>query len=253
LALKPVIEEAKEKFRAIIANHRLGNETAQITIGALSAEQAIGGSPSRQDFALLEGKEVMIEAQFKGSFGQAFTDQPRKFIGSLKDVLSLSLNTNNDRAIFVATLNAVTAHLGIITGVRHCHDEEPEKCGTEIAQYILREFGRIKVGIVGYQPAILENMVSSFGAHNVQCSDLNPKNIASHKFGVEIRDGRSENTKLIKWCDLLLGTSTAIVNNTFDDIREVAISQGKQLIMFGVTGAGVSVLLGLARLCFLAH
>lgn len=252
MALKPVLEEARERFHGIVAEHQLGGERVKVTIEPLSAKEAIG-APSRQDFALLEGKEVMIEARFKGSFGQAFTDQPHNFTGPLKNVLSLSLNTKDNRAIFVATLNSVTSHLGIVTGVRHCRDKEPEECGSQIAQNILTRFGRIKVGMVGYQPAILENLIRSFGVYNVRCSDLNPNNIGSLKFGSKIWDGRSENIKLIRWCDLLLATSSAIVNNTFDGIREEVISQGKQLIMFGVTGAGVSVLLGLDRVCFFAH
>ena len=252
MVLKPVLEEAKEKLQTIITDNGLTDELVQITIGPLSVKQAIG-TPSRQDYALLEGREVMVEAQFKGSFGQAFTDQPRDFTGLLKDVLSLSLNTNQDRAIFVATVNAVMAHLGIITGVRHCRDEEPEKCAPEIARYILNNYGQVKVGMVGYQPAILENLASSFGADNVRCTDLNRKNIGAPKFGAEIWDGRTETERLIAWCDLLLVTSSTMVNNTFDGIRPGAISQGRRLIVFGVTGAGVSALLGLERVCFQAH
>ena len=252
MALKPVLEEAKEKFQTIIANHRLSDEPVQIAIGTLSAKQAIG-SPSRQDYALLEGKEVMIEAQFKGSFGQAFTDKPHDFAGLLKDVISLSLNTNDNRAIFVAALNAVTAHLGMATKVRHCRDKEMEECAAQIAQYILTKFGRVRVGMVGYQPAILENLVLTFGADNVRCTDLNPKNIGSLKYEAEIWDGRTETEKFIKWCDLLLVTSSTITNSTFDGIRAEAVSQGKQLIIFGVTGAGVSALLDLERVCFSAH
>ncbi|MFC1893709.1 Rossmann-like domain-containing protein [Chloroflexota bacterium] len=252
MALKPVLEETKEKFKVIIANNRLGNESVQVTVGTLSAKQAIG-APNRQDFALLEGKEVMIEAQFQGSLGQAFTNQPHSFTGLLNDVLSLSLNTNNNRAIFVATVNAVASHLGMVTGVRHCRDEEPEKCGSQIAQYIETNFGRVKVGLIGLQPAILENLSLTFGANNVRCTDLNPKNVGSQKFGVEIWDGRTETANLTKWCNLLLVTSSTMVNNTFDAVREEAISQDTKLIVFGVTGAGVSTLLGLERVCFQAH
>jgi len=252
LAAKPVIEEVKEKFQALVAEHQMGEEPVQVTIGTLSTKQAIG-SPVRQDFPLLEGKEVMIEAQFKGSFGQAFTDKPHDFTGSLKDALALSLDINDNRAILIATLNAVMAHMGIVTGVRHCCDEEPEECAAQIAQHILINFGEIKVGLIGLQPAILENLVKVFGADNVCCTDLNPKNVGSQKFGAEIWDGRTETTRLISWCDLLLVTSSTIVNNTFDGIREETVSQGKRLIIFGVTGAGVSALLGLERVCFLAH
>jgi len=95
--------------------------------------------------------------------------------------------------------------------------------------------------------------MKGFGVHNVQCSDLSPKNIGSLKFGSEIWDGKKDNAKLIEWCDLLLVTSSAIVNNTFDEIRKGTLSQAKHLIMFGVTGAGVSALLDLERVCFQAH
>jgi uncharacterized protein (DUF4213/DUF364 family) len=250
--MKPIIEEVKEKFRKIIAEHQLGNESVEVTIGTLTASQAIG-SPVRQDFPLLEGREVMIEAEFKGSFGQAFTDRPHEFRGSLNDVVSLKLDTTEERAIFDATLNAVTAHLGLATGARHCHDEEPEECAAEIAQHLLTSYGKVKVGLVGYQPAILENLVGVFGADNVRCTDLNPGNIGTPKFGTEVWDGKTDTERLIKWCDVLLATSSSIVNGTFDGIKEEADARGKKMIIFGVTGAGVAALLGIERLCFYPH
>ncbi len=252
MAIKNTIDEAKGKFREIIAAHQLGNEPVQVTIGTLTAEQAIG-KPGRRDYALLEGKEVMIEARFKGSAGQAFTDRPHEFKGSLNEVIGLELENSEARAIFAATLNAVLAHLGTVTGVRHCRDEEPEKCAEEMAQYILTAHGKARVGQIGYQPAILENLVKVFGNGNVRCTDLNPRNIDTQKFGAEIWDGRSDTQRLIHWCDIVLATSSTIVNGTFDDISLKAAATGKKLIIFGVTGAGVSALLGLERLCFQPH
>ena len=87
----------------------------------------------------------------------------------------------------------------------------------------------------------------------MRCTDLNPKNVGSRKYGAEIWDGQTETKKLIRWCDLPLVTSSTMVNNTFDSIRAEAASQGKQIIIFGVTGAGISSLLGLDRVCFEAH
>jgi len=147
----------------------------------------------------------------------------------------------------------VAAHLNLVTKTRHCRDEEPEKCASQIAQHIMADSGKVKVGLIGLQPAILENLVLTFGTDIVRCTDLNPKNVGSTKYGAEIWDGRTDTERLIKWCDVLLATSSTIVNNTFDEIREIAISQGKRLIIFGVTGAGISALLGLERVCFQPH
>ncbi len=252
MATKPIIEELKEKLQEIVTKHRLGNEAVKITIGALSAKQAIG-SPSRQDFPLLHGREVMIEAQVLGSYGQAFTDMPRNFSGSLNEVLALALNTSDNRAFFIATLNAVTSYLKMATGTRHCHDEEPEECARQIARYIIDDAGKVKIGMIGLQPAILEKLVQTFGSNKVRCTDLNPSNVGSKKYGAEIWDGRTDTGKLIDWCDLLLVTASTINNNTFDEIKEKADSQGKRLIIFGVTGAGASALLGMERVCFKPH
>ncbi len=252
MAGRNVVRELKERFRELVENNGLGDEEVKVTVGALTPKQAIG-SPARRDFPLLHGREVMIEAQVLGSCGQAFTDSPRDFIGSLNDVIALEMDTNRNRAIFTATLNAVAAHLGIATGTRHCRNEEPEECGREIAKHIMGDSGRVKIGLVGLQPAILDNLVHTFGAEYVRCTDLNTENIGTKKYGVEIRDGMTDTGKMIEWCDIVLVTASAINNNTFDEIREKAEKERKRLIVFGVTGAAAAVLLGLERLCFRPH
>jgi len=250
--MSSIINQAKGKFKEITDAHGLGNEPVEVTIGTLTARQAIG-NPNRQDYPLLEGREVMIEARFKDSCGQAFTDRPHDFKGSLNDVLNLELDTNENRAIFDATLNAVMSHLGLVTGTRHCHDEEPEKCADEIARYLLDKFGKVKIGLIGLQPAILDNLVKAFGMENVHCTDLNPKNIGTRKYGAEIWNGKTDTEKLIDWCHVLLFTSSTIVNGTFDSIRAMAEAKGKRFMVFGVTGAGISYLFNLERLCFQPH
>jgi hypothetical protein len=250
--LKPVLEEAREKLAEIVAAHGLGEEAVRVEIGTLTSHQAIG-DPRRRDYPLLEGREVMVEAQFRGCAGQAFTDRPHAFAGSLNAVLGLDFNSNENRAVFVATLNAVMAHLGLATGTRHCRNEEPEECAAEIASYLKNNSGAASIGLIGLQPAILENLVATFGAANVRCTDLNTDNIGQLKYGAEIWDGRTQTDALIAWGDRLLVTSSALVNNTFDAIREGAAARGKRLVTFGVTGAGVAELLGMERVCFRAH
>jgi hypothetical protein len=252
LALIPIIQEIKEKFSALVEEHQLGGETVFVKIVQLSPEQAIGKT-ERDDFPILKGKEVVIEAQFRGSFGHAFTSQPGEFKGTLNDIQNLDLDTDRNRAAYICTLNAVMAYLGMATGTRHCRDDEPERCGAYISQNLLERFGKIKIGLVGLQPAILENLAKIFGVDNVRCTDLNPDNIGSHKFGVLIWDGATDNPKLVQWCDMVLITSSALVNDTFNDIRRDALSAGKYLISFGVTGAGICELLDIERICAFGH
>jgi len=87
----------------------------------------------------------------------------------------------------------------------------------------------------------------------VRCTDLNPDNIGSEKYGVEIWNGRKDTGRLIEKSDIVLATASTVNNNTFDEIYKKAQRLGKRLIVFGVTGAGAAALLGLERLCFLPH
>ena len=247
-----MLEKVHRELSRIAEQNALLQDHIRVAAGPLSPRQAIG-TPSRQDFPLLAGKEVIVEAEFRGSYGQAFTGQPRLYEGSLKDVLELPLSEAGNRAILLSTLNAVTSHLGMAERVRHCRDEEPEKCASEIAQELMNRFGKLNIGMIGYQPAILENLARTFGADHIKGTDLNPNNIGEKRFGVEIWDGNTDTSRLIDWSDLLLVTSSTLSNGTFDNIYEETKSKGKKMILFGITGAGVCALLNLERLCFYGH
>jgi uncharacterized protein (DUF4213/DUF364 family) len=247
-----IIQQAKDKFSELIQQHNLGSHRVQVTVKTLTPREAIG-SPSRQDFPILLGKEVIVEAQFDNSYGQAFTDQPQSFSGTIDQLLNLSLDNSSNRAIFIASLNAITSHLGIAKGVRHCKDEEPEKCARQIATDFKQRFGDKKIGLIGLQPAILQNLSQGFGAENVRCTDLNPDNVGSRKFGVEIWSGAKGTKKLIDWCGLLLVTSSALTNGTLEAILKAAAAAGKTTILFGITGSGVCALMGLERVCHYGH
>ncbi len=250
--MRPVLEEAREKLAELVAAGNLGEEEVQVSVGTLTTYEAIG-APQRRDYPLLEGREVLVEARFRGCAGQAFTDRPHDYTGSLNAILGLDLNISESRAVFIAALNAVMAHLGRASGTRHCRNEEPEVCAAEIARYLKDGSEGARVGLIGLQPAILESLVATFGAANVGCTDLNTNNIGQSRYGAEIWDGRTRTGELIAWADRLLVTSSSLVNNTFDAIREEAAARSKRLVVFGVTGAGVTALLGMERVCFQAH
>jgi hypothetical protein len=248
----PVLHNARDKLLDIITENDLNRETILVKIGQLTPEDAIGIT-QRKDFPILEGKEVIVEAGYRDSYGHAFTSYPRNFKGTLEEVISLDLNVSGNRAVFVSTLNAVTAELGFTSGSRHCRNDEPERCGVRLAEEMLNRFGTVKVGLVGLQPAILENLSLTFGSGNVRCTDLNPKNIGAEKYGVEIQDGKQATYQMIRWCRLVLVTSSTMVNGTFDDIRQEARKLKRKLIVFGVSGSGIASLLNIERICPYGH
>jgi len=242
------LENSKIQLAKIVMNHRLFDTHVSVLVKTLTPEEAIG-EPGRRDFPIILGKERVVEAELLGAKAHAFTDSPGEFMGNLKEVLNFRLTSNRERSIFVATLNAILKYLKLIEKTIHCKDEDPERCGKEIASQLLKQWGKVKVGIIGLNPVIAENLIETFGAKNVRITDLNKQNVNSFKFGVEVWDGNEMTEELVKQSDILLITGTTFVNGTFDHIMRCIRNHRKDYLIYGVTGAGVCRLMGLNRIC----
>ena len=68
--------------------------------------------------------EVMLQAEYKGCIGQAFTSSPAAFSGTLQEILDSDIeNDAYARALFIASLNAVMRYLGLADRTIHCKTE----------------------------------------------------------------------------------------------------------------------------------
>ncbi|MTI59883.1 MAG: hypothetical protein FH762_07825 [Firmicutes bacterium] len=248
-----ILAKACKEFERIIVENELWKQNVIITARGLSAKEVIG-NPERDDFPLQQGKEVMIQAEFNGSYGQAFTDHPGNFQGTLDDIMQLSLDNNYHRALLVAGMNAILRDLGLASRTVHCRDKEPRYCASETAAFIKRELSEIKrIGIIGYQPAIIEECSRIFSPQNLLVSDLDQKRIGRKKYGIEIWDGSKDNEKLINRADLILFTGSTVVNGTIDGILGIISFYLKPYFVFGNTISGIASMLGLPQFCFYGH
>jgi len=241
-----ILEKARKEF-IYACNKRSVDIDRAINVLPLSSHNAIGNAEG--DFAIKKGKEYVIEATFDNARGQAFTGKPRQWDGTLEEILSLDLSDVGNRGIFVAAMNAVLRFLGQATGTIHCRDEDPTNCGPEIARQIEARFGSRRFGIVGLQPAILQGLVKHFSPQAIRVVDLNPENIGTSKYGVEVWDGQTDLRRLARWAEVGMATGSSIVNGTIDDIIKCFQDEGKPLVFFGNTISGAVALLGLDRLC----
>lgn len=246
---QPVLNKVKSIFEEIVKEKDLLNNNVSVLVKTLTPEEAIG-QPGRRDFPIIEGKERIIEAEFSGTKAHVFTDSPGEFIGNIEEIIKLDLDNNKTRAIFIATLNAVLKKIGLIENTMHCKDEEPEKCAKEIAEYVLAKWGKIKIGLIGLNPAIAESLVSVFGKENIKITDRNKKNISLNKFGVDIWDGDTDTERLIRESKAVILTGTTMVNGSFDGIFSYIKQYNKNYLIYGVTAAGICYLLELERVCF---
>jgi len=168
----------------------------------------------RNDYPILTGHDVMIEADYKGTKGQAFTDAPCDWKGTLKELLDLDFARDAyARGLLIAALNAVMGHYGLCDKMVHCRNDGPKKCSMEFARKIVEDYGDPKILMVGYQPSIIEQL-SKVITH-MRVLDLNDDNIGSTKFGLTIENGgdRSIMDVAVRWAELILCTSVFWTKN----------------------------------------
>lgn len=242
--MKNFYDDIREKFLNLIKEKDLLSQKVEVVSARSLTPQEVIGKPERDDFPLLKGEEVMVQANFRDSLGQAFTDMPGNYYGTLKEVLNMPLDNNFQRAIFISTLNAVLRNLNFISKTIHCRDKEPGECATHLVDYIRERFGDPCIAFIGMQPAMVEALAGNF---KIRVTDLDPDNIGQKKCGVLIEDASSTD-KILSWADVILATGTTAVNNTLS-----LLLNKKPIIFYGVTISGIAYLMGYEQYCFSSH
>ncbi|MGI6720990.1 MAG: hypothetical protein ACOX4I_00310 [Anaerovoracaceae bacterium] len=242
---KQLYQKIQNGFRQLIDSAGLDPGEIIITSQGLSTEEAIGHT-DRTDFPIMTGKEVMLQAEYKGARGQAFTDAPAEFRGSLQEILKLDLiNDVHARGLYIAALNAVMRYLGKIDHSVHCKDMEPSECSEEYIEFLQQQYGKCRLALIGYQPWLF-SAIAERTDFELRVLDLNPENVGDTRFGVLVEHGIDDyDDVVLDWADLVLCTSSVFSNATMD----LYIDIGKPVLFYGITGAGCIKLLGLDRHC----
>ena len=226
---------------SLLQDPELSSSNVSIACKVLTPEQAIG-SPGRNDFPLQKGKEKLMQAVINGFVGQAFTDMPGNYEGTLHDVLTLPPDNNYNRATIIAALNALCRKLGKAAHTIHCKDAQPGECSQKLVETISSEYGKPRLAVIGLQPAMVEKLAQHF---EIRVFDLDPENIGQEKYGVTIESGECNLTEVDDWCDLFLATGSTVVNGSIDPFLKVK----KPILFYGTTVAALAELLSLKRFC----
>ena len=239
MLMNDVYNEIRQRLVALCEYQNLLARPVRVRARVLTAEEAIG-NPEAEDFPLQKGKERLMQAEFFGATGQAFTDQYGDFGGILEDVVKLKLENNFRRAVFVATLNAVLRYLKQIDNTVHCRDQGPRQCAVELVEHLKARYGSVKITQIGFQPRMVEFLGSEFP---LRVLDLDPDNIGSQKFQITI-EGPENTEEAIDWADLLLVTGTTLINGTL-----ASFLGRKPLIFYGTSIAGAAHIMNWDRFC----
>ncbi|HUM84694.1 MAG TPA: hypothetical protein PLN48_13120 [Lachnospiraceae bacterium] len=174
-------------------------------------------------------KEGVLRAVFKGTAGLACTCVRETGTKTLKEICEgRPGETEEGRACFIASVNAVMIHIGCAVRNSLCEDGEPLFCGENIASYISDNYGSPKVLLVGPKEGI-EAGLAKKGLSVMSVSDRKKPEEAD-----------------IDGADLLLISGSTVITGTITDY----LSLDKEIVFFGMTLAGTAEWLGVKRLCF---
>ena len=241
LAAPEVFKKLQPFIDDILRDPKLASAGVIINCRELTPEEAIG-SPGRDDFPLQKGKEKLMQAEIDGCSGQAYTDMPGNFSGSLQEALTLPPTNNYQRAVIIAALNAAHRKMKPATPTIHCRDQGPGECSEKLGQFIAEKYGNPRIAVIGLQPAMVEQLARRFAT---RVFDLDPDNIGKGKYGVTIEASEPLWEQVEDWCDLFLVTGSSVVNGTIDPF----LNRKKPVIFYGTTIAAPAELLGLKRFC----
>ncbi|PID57599.1 hypothetical protein CSB45_07175 [candidate division KSB3 bacterium] len=239
--MKTLYQRLQTALQQEVVRHQLTDRRVKISCRALSAREAIG-TPEHDDYPIIRGKELMVQAEFEGSCGQAFSDEFENMLYTIDDLLNIELSSNKIRASFIASLNAVYRHLGLCEKTIHCKNAEPQECASRLHTIISAEQ---KVVLIGFQPRFFE----ALAAHcQLRVIDLNPENIGKAIHSVTV-EPESMTDEAIAWCDLIFATGSTLVNGTITRF----LTQQKPVIFYGTTISAAAKILHLDRYCECGH
>jgi hypothetical protein len=230
-----------QALKARAMEHMFLDEAIPIHCQPLSAAEALG-SPTDGDYPILKGKEAIVEAEFRDAKGHAFSDEYGNNTCTIRELISTPPSTNRERAEFVAALNAVYRHLGLVEKTVHCRDDEPVDCARELAPRIA---AGMQLLLVGFQPRMLEHLSARTP---VRCVDLDADNIGTDKFGVTV-EGPEKTDEAIAWAHAIVATGSTLVNGTIPTFLQAR----KPVIFYGVTISAAARILQLDHFCHLGH
>lgn len=233
----------RQELENLVRTHHLTDSPITLKSRGLSPEEAIGKT-ARRDYPILAGKEIMLQAQFGPAMGQAFTDAPSDFSGTLEEILAMDPEHDaHSRGLLVATLNAVMRYTGAVDHTVHCRNDDLERCAESYAAHIRESFGTPRITLVGYQPALTARLSQEFP---LRVLDMNPAFVGTERSGITVEHGeKNYRDAVLAWPELVLCTGSTLCNGTFVNFVDI----GRPVIFFGISGAAAARIFGLSRFC----
>ena len=238
MTIQEIYDKILKNFRALPGVTDLLDEIVEIH-GSRQPEKTLmpeGDVPSQ-----VNRPEYCTYAKFKGVKGEAYSETPADFYGTLGELLEYPLAGKGIDARVLAAINAVMKHLGLLENATWSDEPEARRqYANQIYDEVTEKYGKSNIILVGYDGYILQRFMEE--PLDFWTMDRNPDNVTKDRFDhVIVNSGKPNRDACIEWGKILIVTGSTLCNGTIIPYLEC----GKDVKFYGITFAGASKLLDL--------
>ena len=184
--------------------------------------------------------EYRVTAILLDHHGEAYTEHPMDFDGTLREALTLPCSDDGIDARTIAALNAAMSVLGQCPGTFSDDPAVHQQYADAICNYLIRNYGRSHIILVGYDGYFVKRFMEE--ELDFWTMDRDPDHITKDRFNhVIVNSGKYNRESCFAWGKIFVITGSTLCNGTITQY----LDQGKDLLFYGITCAGASRLVPL--------
>lgn len=191
--------------------------------------------------------EYRVTAKILGTDGEAYTETPENFEGTLKEALELPYSEKGIDARTLAAINAVMDKKDLCAGIFPPTFDERRMYSDALFLHMTENYGRSNIILVGYDGYFVKKFVSE--DIDFWTMDRDPDNVSQDRFKhVVVNSAKYNREACFAWGKFFLVTGSTLTNGTivqYLDSLENPKCQGKPMLFYGVTIGGAATLLNL--------
>jgi len=185
--------------------------------------------------------EYRVTAIFRGTKGEAYTECPEAFEGTLQEALDLPVSERGIHAAALASINAVMSYLNQCPGTFSDDEETHIRYADALYRHVRSQYGTDHIVLIGYDGYIVKKFVDE--GMDFWTLDRNPDHITKNRFEhVIVNSAKYNRESCYAWGRLFILTGSSLCNGTAVQYLDHQIP----VLFYGITCAAAATLLGLS-------
>lgn len=237
MTVTELYEQILSRFHALKGARELLEEPVTVT-ASKEPEETL--RPENDPPSTVARPEYCVTAAIRGVKGEAYTEMPSDFQGTLAQALKIAPSEKGISAVTAAALNAAVSCLTETPGVFPADPQYHFRYADDLCRYMTEHYKGRKIVLVGYDGYIVKRFMEE--GLNFWTLDMNPDHISQERFHHVIVNGAKRNRESsLAWGDIFLVTGSTLCNGTIIPY----LDSGKELLFYGITCAAAAALLSL--------